>query len=226
VKRLGAAIATALTLLASPALAQTACNIPPAISVPPAPRVRADEVVRNVPVAYYVLALSWSPEWCRTRTSSRYDTLQCRDNRFSWVLHGLWPNGVGSRHPAYCAEPTALPAATLRKYLCATPSASLLTHEWNEHGACGWKSPDAFFTQSTGLFNALKRPSPARAKTAGDVRTAFSAANPGFPRNGIFVGTQSGRLSEVRVCYDLKFAPRACPQRGAPDSVALQVTPS
>ncbi len=225
-KRLAAAIATTLTLLAFPVLAQTTCNLPPAISAPPAPRVRADEIVRNVPVAYYVLALSWSPEWCRTRTASRYDTLQCRDNRFGWVLHGLWPNGIGPRHPAYCGEPVQLPAATLRKYLCATPSASLLQHEWAEHGTCGWKTPDAFFTQSTALYAALKRPSPARARTAGDLRTAFSAANPGFPRNGIFVGTRSGRLSEVRVCYDLAYKPRACPQRGAPDATAIMVTPS
>lgn len=213
-----------LALSAAPAFAQTACTIPPQITPPPAPRVRADEIVRNVPVAYYVLALSWSPEWCRTRKASRYDTLQCRDNRFAWVLHGLWPNGAGQRHPAFCGPPVQLPAATLRRNLCMTPSADLLQHEWAAHGSCAFKTPDAYFAQGSALYTTLKRPSPLRAKTAGDVRTAFAAANPGFPRNGIFVGTQSGKLSEVRVCYDLAFKPRACPQRGAPDAVAIAVT--
>jgi ribonuclease T2 len=220
------ALGLALALFATPALAQTACTLPPAVEAPPAPRVRADEVVRNVPVAYYVLALSWSPEYCRTRKASRYDTIQCRDNRFGWVLHGLWPNGAGPRHPANCAAPTQLPTATLRRHLCTTPSPSLLQHEWVQHGSCAFKTPDEYFSRAAALYASVKRPSPARAKTAGDVRTAFNAANPGFPRNGIFVGTESGRLEEVRVCYDLKFQPRACPQRGAPDTFALTVTPS
>jgi ribonuclease T2 len=209
---------------ASPALAQTACKIPPAISAPPAERIAPSEIVQTK-AAYYVLSLSWSPEWCRTRANSRYDTLQCRDNKFGWVLHGLWPNATSGPHPAFCKPATQLKMETLRRHLCMTPSAYLLQHEWTQHGACAWPTPEAYLNQAAALWASVKRPSPAHLATAGAVRDAFAAANPSFPRSGVFVGTESGRLSEVRLCYDLAMKPRACPQRGAPDTVKIAVTP-
>lgn len=219
------ALALIALLFAPSALAQTACIIPQQITAPPVERVAPSATVR-APVGYYILALSWSPEWCRTRAASRYDRLQCRDNKFGWVLHGLWPNAASGRGPSYCKAPSQIAPATLRRHLCMTPSASLIQHEWNEHGACAWQNPEAYLAQASTLWAQLKRPNPSRLKTAGDVRAAFAAANPGVPRAGVFVGTESGRLSAVRVCYDLAMKPRACPQRGAPDQTAIAVTPS
>lgn len=217
------AVVLAFVLFAPSALAQTACKIPPAISAPPAERIAPSEIVRT-PAAYYVLSFSWSPEWCRTRANSRYDTLQCRNNKFGWVLHGLWPNAAQRPHPAFCKTPVQLKPDTLRKHLCMTPSAYLLQHEWTQHGSCAWPTPEAYLNQAAALWTSVKRPNPTRLATAGAVRDAFAAANPAIPRGGIFVGTESGRLSEVRVCYDLAIKPRACPQRGAPDAVKIAVT--
>jgi ribonuclease T2 len=63
--------------------------------------------------------------------------------------------------------------------------------------------------------------------TAGDVRRAFVAANPGLERPMISV--QSGRggwLDEVRLCLDRRFAWAACPvgERGASDGARIRVT--
>ncbi|NJL42628.1 MAG: hypothetical protein HC935_03095 [Pseudanabaena sp. SU_2_4] len=38
---------------------------------------------------YYVLSLSWSPEYCAS--TSNPDPNQCSQRRYSLVVHGLWP---------------------------------------------------------------------------------------------------------------------------------------
>ena len=64
--------------------------------------------------------------------------------------------------------------------------------------------------------------------TAGDVRSAFVAANPALKADEVYVqSNRDGALSEVRVCYDLKFQPTACPGgAGAPNPVHLDLAPS
>ena len=187
--------------------------------------------VRRVPTAYYMLALSWSPEWCRTHPGSRADALQCGGNRFRFVLHGLWPNGSRRTHPGYCAPAPAIPFEVLRKHLCMTPSPSLMQHEWAAHGTCGWRDSGAYFDQAAALWNSLRLPSleddRTRPRTAGELRAAFARANPGLPRSAVFVDLDNRRrLTEARICYDLRFRPAACPAgRGAPDELAIRITP-
>jgi ribonuclease I len=64
--------------------------------------------------------------------------------------------------------------------------------------------------------------------SAGALRSAFAAANPGLAQEAIHVGANlDGRLMEVRVCFDKSFAMAACPgmARGAADSSVLAVAP-
>ena len=40
---------------------------------------------------YYVLALSWSPNWCAIEGDAR-NSPQCDEGEdHGWILHGLWP---------------------------------------------------------------------------------------------------------------------------------------
>ena len=40
---------------------------------------------------YYVLALSWSPNWCRLEGDAKGSD-QCDPRHdHGWILHGLWP---------------------------------------------------------------------------------------------------------------------------------------
>ncbi|RZJ27639.1 MAG: ribonuclease T [Brevundimonas sp.] len=181
-----------------------------------------------------MLAVTWSPEWCRTRAADPSERLQCVDNRFGWVLHGLWPNGERAPHPRYCRPPTPVPVATIRRHLCMTPSPDLIQHEWAAHGVCGWNDPEAYFAQAAALWNGLERPDPVALAgpsgrlTAGALRTAFADANPGLPREAVFVGVATGnRLREIRICHDLSMKPRSCPAdaRGTPDGVSMLVEP-
>jgi len=224
----------AMTLAAGPAAAADGptCAIPrdvrPARATPPP----AHEVVRGVPTASYMLALTWSPEWCRNRARDPDARVQCRDNRFGFVVHGLWPNGGGKAHPRYCAPAPPLSVATVRANLCMTPSTELLQHEWAAHGTCGWTAPEPYFARAAELWRAIKVPplafAPGRMITAGDVRTAFTTRNPHLRRDSLFLKVGDGnRLQEVRVCYDLKFKPARCGRGlGAPDHVKLRIQPA
>lgn len=209
--------------------AHQVCSIPADLtSAPPYP-IPAKDVVDDVPPAFNMLAVSWSPQACRSGKDYPDPRHQCAQNQFGLTLHGLWPNGAEGRHPRYCAAPgPAIPLETVRKNFCMTPSPSLLQHEWAAHGTCGWDSPEAYFAQASQMWQALNKPDleaiPAERLTAGAIRDAFVAANPDMPRNSIYVATTDGWFREVRLCYSLNYSPMPCPSGlGAGDEERLQL---
>lgn len=216
------------------ATAQT-CVLPDRIPAPEMERVRPEEVVADRTILYHLLAVTWMPETCRTGGDGQGDLACGGENRFGWTLHGLWPNADGRPYPRFCRPATRVSEATIRANLCRTPSVDLVQHEWAAHGVCGWDTPEAYFAQAAVLYDNLKRPDPtaltsqgARGPTAGQLRDAFVVANPGLPRDSIYVAVASGnRLREVRLCHDLTFKPAACPVGGlgTPDHVVLTVEP-
>lgn len=225
-------LAAALAAAGPPALAAPACAVPSSLSPAPVRTPPAEEVVSGVTNAVYVLALNWTPQWCLTGGSgASAREMEC-NQPFGFTLHGLWPNGVGKPYPRYCHPVGGLDAATVRQMFCRTPSPTLLQHEWQAHGSCGWTDPKAYFGQAARLFDQLKMPkieaiAPGRL-TAGAVRTAFVAANPAFEPQDVFVQTaRDEALAEVRLCYDLKLRPAPCPGgNGAPDAVRIRLAPS
>lgn len=213
---------------ASSGVEAAACRLPERVEPAPSYNPRAEEIVRDVPTAFYMLALTWAPEVCRTRGEDPDNAVQCKANDFGFVLHGLWPNGAERRHPRYCGPAPKLSAKTVRKHLCMTPSAEMLQHEWAAHGTCGWDNPDAYFAQASKLWDGLQRPALAgrESMTAGEIRDAFKAANPWLDRNGIYIKAASGNwLEDVRFCYDLQYRPMACRGVGAPDHAPLKLAP-
>lgn len=225
-------LAAGLTAAGLPALAAPACS-PPA-SLRPAPVIDppADEIVSGVTNAVYLLALNWTPQWCRTGgAGATAKEMEC-DQAFGFTLHGLWPNGVAKPYPRFCKPVGGLDPATVRAMFCRTPSPTLLQHEWQAHGACGWSDPKAYFERAARLFDHLVMPKieaiPADRLTAGAIRAAFIVRNPAFAPGDISIQTtRAEELAEVRLCYDLKFKPTACPGgAGAPDGVHLRLAPS
>lgn len=204
-----------------------ACSLPG--TVVPAPELTppANEIVRGAPTAFYMLALTWAPEACRGRADDPDLAVQCRANRFGFVLHGLWPDGADGRHPRYCGPAPAIRPATVRKHLCMTPSPASLQHEWAAHGTCGWTTPEAYFADAERLWRGLRLPPMPATTTAGGIREAFAKANPGVRRDGVYIKTVGdGRLMDVRLCYDLRYRPSACQGGlGAPDETVVRITP-
>lgn len=226
------ACTAALTAAVSAAASPPACRPPDDLVAAPAYDPPANEVQAGVTLAYYLLALTWTPEWRRMngKTSAFSPPLDAERQPQGFALHGLWPNGVAPPYPRYCRPVGPIPRRIVRKMYCRTPSAALLQHEWAAHGSCAWRTPTAYFRQAAKLYDRLRLPriEQQRALTAGQLRTAFVAANPWLPPEAVFVAAdKAGVFSEVRICFDLRYRPTVCPGgTGAPDDVVLRLAPS
>ena len=225
----GRAPLAALALLALPAHAEVLqCRLPPQVAAPalPAP----DGPRRVLPIAGYTLALSWSPEYCRTRGRDPRAAFQCGGElgRFGFILHGLWPESAPGNWPQWC-DARPIPAETVRRTMCMTPSPDLLVHEWAKHGACMARTPEGYFRAGGALVRSLRYPdmmalSRRPSLTAGDLRAALRKSTPFLPAAAIRVKTNPrGWLEELHVCYGKDFMPAACADRGADDAAPLKI---
>jgi len=206
---------------------------PPVMLTLPLPEQRpADEPVRRSAIGGYTLALSWSPEYCRTRKNSPRDAVQCagKTGDFGFVLHGLWPEARRGAYPQWCRTAAPIPRAIVRENICMTPSPQLMQHEWAKHGTCMARSPSVYFRTARVLFEALDFPDMDRLSrskaTAGSVVTAFTAVNPGLrPEMLQILANRRGWLTEVRLCLGEDFRPRRCRvgQGGLPGNASIKI---
>lgn len=225
------AVAAALIVLPGTAFAQAyQCRVPQGpVSVP---AIARDGPVRQVPITGYTLALSWSPEFCRTRRGGA-DDRQCsgRSGRFGFVVHGLWPEGQGANWPQWCPAVRQPSSAELARNMCISPSTRLLANAWAKHGACMASRPETYFRTVRTLWGDLRWPdfdrlSRREGLTAGQVREAFSQANRSWePGNIGLVINERGWLQEMRLCYGKDFEPVACGRRriGPADSAPVRI---
>ena len=211
-------VSAAAVLAPLPAIAQALqCVVPQRLPNWKAEGPTAREPRRMLATAGYTLAVSWSPGYCRTNSYRPDARFQCgTGNRFDFVLHGLWPDGAGKDWPQYCRSVPALPAATVRRNICVTPSAQLIQHEWAKHGSCMAREADAYFTRSRGLFQGLRFPdmqalSRRPRLTAGQLATEVAKLNRGMTARSMRVtADRQGWLEELWICLDLQFRPKAC----------------
>ncbi len=233
--RLAAVAGMALTVFAGHAFAQASCKLPPRIDTT---FIEAPQVTQSsgLPVDSYLLALSWSPNYCAGAMNKPDSRFQCSDNRFGWVVHGLWPNSSSARsnedQPGFCRQAAPISEATYRRFLCVVPGVKLMSHEWSKHGTCGFTTPENYFAKAESLRNALKAPDPqalaqtTKPFTAGALRAAFASNNPGLPMTAVTIDVdRKQRLREVRICYDSGYRYAACARPGAPDRLSIRVTP-
>jgi ribonuclease T2 len=218
----------AAAFLMIPSAWAQSCAIPATLPAAQAERVPRG-AVRTGAVTGHILALSWSPQFCRTHSGARYAS-QCGAQTFGFILHGLWPEGAGRTNPQYCKAVGAIPPAVVRQSYCATPSVDLQAHEWAKHGSCITDNPATYFRAGTSLFNAIKFPDMdglSRARPSAEAFvTALVAANRGLRADmfSIDVG-KGGWLEEVRLCLDKEYHPRRCPRDvgGASPRTALKI---
>lgn len=214
--------AAAALLLLAPGVASAqaySCAVPDASVLTVRPDLPSErEPQRLLPIGHYTLAISWSPQYCRAPDKAARSRFQCGGtSRFGFVLHGLWPDGVGKEWPQYCKSTPLVPAATLRANMCATPSAQLLQHEWAKHGTCmAGETPESYFRRSTALFRQLRYPDMVglsrRPLTAGRLAAAIARVNPGMRADMMRITTdRGGWLDEVWLCMDKSFRYARCP---------------
>ncbi|BBA35660.1 ribonuclease T2 family protein [Methylocaldum marinum] len=155
---------------------------------------------------YYALALSWSPEFCRTHPGLR-DEPQCRENR-SFIVHGLWPQCENDA-PRDCRNGGRQDRIDNRRIHAFMPSDYLIRHEWKAHGTCTALPRSEYFELTETLYRKLKLPSLAEATEAGEIERLFMEKNPGLDEGEIVLScgangqrSSATTLDEVIVCFD------------------------
>lgn len=175
---------------------------------------------QNIPgqFDYYVLSLSWSPQFCATRgKQARPDDPQCGVGAaFGFVLHGLWPQYSGRGYPESCSVGSAPDAALVQRMLRIMPSPRLVQHEWQKHGTCSGLTPEGYFAQAESLFSGLhiparlQHPSEPIATSVAELRQELVQQNPGMLPDSIALYCRGPMLREVRLCYSKDFKPQSC----------------
>ncbi len=173
---------------------------------------------------FYVLSLSWSPDYCATTDSA--DPNQCSvGKRLGFVLHGLWPQYVNG-YPSDCAT-TRLADKVLAKFPNLFPSTSLAFHEWRKHGTCSGLTPEEYLAKARDIKESVaiptdyQRPAKALRVTVDDLKQAFIDANPEFTAATVVVNCSgSGRfLKEVYACFSIEGEPIECSRELQKDEI-------
>jgi ribonuclease T2 len=181
----------------------------------PSPAVDAPADSRPSGFDFFVLALSWSPEYCASSGSG--DPQQCSlGKKMGFVLHGLWPQ-YNKGYPSDCST-VQLTEAVKSQYRGLYPSDQLFDHEWEKHGTCSGLTPAQYLALSQKLKNSMVIPDPYRAPdkplrvTSAGLKKEFTQVNPGLAESFLAVNcSSSGRyLQELYVCFSLESKFTAC----------------
>ena len=170
---------------------------------------------------FYVLSLSWSPSFCAAaaeRDGGRAPTSQCGARPYSFVVHGLWPQ-YDRGFPEYCQVPAPrLDRRIVSSMLDVTPAPHLIFNEWDKHGTCSGLSPRGYFETVRKARAVVKippeyvNPQEALSVTPASIEDAFKATNPELTANGMAIGCDKKRLTEVRICLSKELQFRDCPE--------------
>lgn len=175
---------------------------------------------------HYVLALSWSPSWCRAEGEARGADQCDPDHDHGFVLHGLWPQHRRG-WPEYCrtqaGDPSRAETVAERDLF---GSAGAAWHQWKKHGRCSGLGPGAYFDLARSAFDAVARPAflgrldEATRVEPDALEAAFLAANPALDADEIIVTCREGLIREVRICLDKRLVPRRCTAEVLDDTCA------
>lgn len=158
---------------------------------------------------FYLLNLSWSPEFCYSHPSAA----ECAAHA-TFILHGLWPENTDGAYPESCSSaPGPTDPAQFKDIY---PDPGLLQHEWQTHGTCSGLSADVFFQTARAAFRSVSIPPTLNTLTAqislppDQIVDLFTASNPQIPRSSLVVSCGHNYLTAIEVCLDKSLHPVAC----------------
>lgn len=197
-------------------LCLTACNAPAPVNTTPRATQHRTANTSEAPQPngsqgfdYYLLNLSWSPEFCYSHRSAP----ECGRGA-TLVLHGLWPQNSDGSYPQNCSG--APGPANPSQYSDIYPDQSLLEHEWRTHGTCSGLSPDAFFTTARAAFQSVKVPPKLAQLNAqislppDQILSLVTQSNPAIGAASVALSCGNNYLTAVEVCLDKQLHPIAC----------------
>ncbi len=160
---------------------------------------------------FYLLNLSWSPEFCVTHPTQP----ECA-RHLGFVLHGLWPQNADGTYPQHCSEdpPPSNPADFRDLY----PDAGLLRHEWQTHGTCSGLAPERYFETARQAVQEVRIPQQLSgldhqtSMSPDAILSLFTAANPSLGRESLALSCGNNYLTAVEVCLGMDLHPVACQQ--------------
>jgi ribonuclease T2 len=201
-----------LALLLVPLIACQSHTAPTPESGTPAPGTAANRPQATHAGAnfdFYLLSLSWSPEFCHSHPSAA----ECAAHS-TFVMHGLWPQNNDGTYPKNCSN--APGPADPSQYSDIYPERGLLEHEWKTHGSCSGLSADEYFSAGRKAFHSVVIPPKLSGLTSqislppGQILGLFSASNPQIPLSALAMSCGNNYLTAVEVCLDKSLQPIAC----------------
>ena len=180
------------------------------LSLPAAAQDRAGEF------DYYVLSLSWSPNWCALEGDAR-NSPQCdHDADFGWILHGLWPQ-YEFGYPEYCRTSERPPSRSETAEMAdVMGTAGLAWHQWRKHGVCSGLSSEDYYALSREAYGQITRPQVLRqldrtvTLPATLIEAAFLRENPTLTADQITITCKEGYIQEARICLTRDLGFREC----------------
>lgn len=165
---------------------------------------------------YYVLALSWSPNWCAIE-GDRKGSPQCDESKdFGWVLHGLWPQ-YHRGWPSFCPTTNPQPSRSLTNGMADIMGTSgLAWYQWKKHGVCSGLNVQDYYALSRKAYEGVNRPEVFRKLPdpvklpASVVEAAFLKANPDWEPDMLTITCKKGRIQEARLCLSKDLTPVPC----------------
>ncbi|WP_188758281.1 ribonuclease T2 family protein [Edaphobacter acidisoli] len=158
---------------------------------------------------YYLLNLSWSPEFCYSHPNA----VECSQHA-TFVLHGLWPQNTSGGYPQDCSD--APGPRNPSQYSDIYPDPGLLQHEWRTHGTCSGLAPDAFFSLARQAVHSVAIPAELTSldhqisMPPADILNLFTQANPSIPASSLVLSCGHNFLTAVEVCFSKSLQPIAC----------------
>lgn len=220
---LGALVRLGVTVLGTCLLLACRHTEAPVVTQPPsaAEQVQAPPVTQPgaevaAPFDYYVLAMSWSPQFCGTR-QTRSDDPQCGDGkRFGFIAHGLWPQ-FQKGFPESCPTTQSFDPGLVPRVLPIMPSEKLMRHEWEKHGTCSGLTATDYFARLERIYRGVQIPERYAAPTEevvtslAELKQAFMQKNPGLEADmfAVLCGA-GGYLREVRICFSREGRLQRC----------------
>ncbi|MEO9573085.1 MAG: ribonuclease T2 [Tateyamaria sp.] len=167
---------------------------------------------------YYVLSLSWSPNWCAYEGDARgSDQCNARHDH-GWIMHGLWPQ-FHRGYPSYCPMSERAPSRGMTAGMADIMGTSgLAWHQWKKHGVCSGLSARDYYALSREAYGRVVRPAVFRnldrevKLPASVVEEAFIQANPDIEPDGITITCRDGYIQEARICLSRGLDPVPCGQ--------------